>query len=51
MFQSQLGVIEQSVRDCAIRSHLPLVTDRWLWGALWSLALWLRSSGLWDVSF
>ena len=24
MFRSQLGVIEQSVRDCAIRSHLPL---------------------------
>ena len=24
MFHSQLGVIEQSVRDCAVRSRLPL---------------------------
>ena len=24
MFRSQLGVIEQSVRDCAARSRLPL---------------------------
>ena len=23
MFRSQLGVIKQSVRDCAVRSHLP----------------------------
>ena len=25
LFRSQLGVIEQSVRDCAVRSRLPLV--------------------------
>ena len=24
MFRSQLGVIEQSVRECAVRSRLPL---------------------------
>ena len=24
LFRSQLGVIEQSVRDCAVRSRLPL---------------------------
>ena len=24
LFRSQLGVVEQSVRDCAVRSRLPL---------------------------
>ena len=41
-FRSQLGVIEQSFRDCAVQGRLPLA----LGGAVVARTRWLRSSGL-----